>query len=115
MLIEHPHFVHPADVELADKLRGPLADSEDARHLDYVALGREWLRQHLIGEYHRHVLADPGRWTGHDEPELVELTEQPLTDADGRDWALPYELDGVSYNVGWMGRLVLHQHPEWTE
>lgn len=114
MLIEQPHFVHPTDVALAGTARSPLADPSDATHPDYVAAARAWLEQYLIGEYNRAVREEPGRWTGHDAPQIRELTE-PYTDADGKVWQLPHEEAGTTYTVGWIGTLTVHQHPDWTE
>lgn len=115
MLIEQPHFVHPVDVELAGTLRGPLADPADASHRDYVADARGWLAQYLIGEYNRAAATHPGRYTGHDEPVIRDLTEAPYTDADGRNWAVPHEAGRVTYNVGFIGTLAVHENPDWTE
>jgi hypothetical protein len=97
VLIEQPHFVHPDDVALAGQMRtGPLADPADALHRDYVAEARGWLEQHLLGEYNRAVSSEPGRWVGHDAPQIRELTE-PYTDAEG------------------IGTLTVHENPEWQK
>lgn len=114
MLIEQPHFVHPLDVALAGTLRGPEADPDDAVHPDYVANARAWLEQYLLGEYNRLVIEEPGRWTGHEPPIIRDLTE-PYTGADGRTWQLPHTEGATTYEVGWIGTLTVHQHPDWTE
>ncbi|MGW4114806.1 hypothetical protein ACWEFJ_28360 [Actinosynnema sp. NPDC004786] len=139
MLIEHPHFVHPDDVDAAGTLRGPLADPEAAAHPDYVAEARAWLEHYLIGEYHRLVDEDnrdrreryaelraqgvpdaaaraqlPPRWLDRGEPVVRELDE-PYTTADGVTWQLPYRhVDGVVYEVGWIGTLEVHPNPAVT-
>lgn len=112
MLIEQPHFVHPADVALSHAPRNP-AEPDGDRHPDYVANARSWLEQYLIGEYNRLSANEPGRWAGHDEPQIRDL-DQPYTDADGRTWQLPYETFGVTYTVGWIGTLAVHENPDWT-
>ena len=134
MRIVHPHFVHPDDVAASGTLRAPLADPQDAAHPDYVAQARAWLEQYLVGEYHRLVHEDqldrgqrytelratgltdadaraqlPPRFTGRAEPVIHDLTE-PYTTSEGVTYRLPHTQDGVTYQVGWIGTLDIHEN-----
>lgn len=138
MLIEHPHFVHPVDVEMSGTLRGPFAEPDNAVHPDYVAEARVWLEQHLVGEYNRLVAEDVRdragrygqlrarglsdaearaqlvpRWIGRGEP-VVRALDEPYTTADGRTWQLPYTEAGVTYEVGWIGTIEARENPDWS-